>query len=385
MFQAGALTLFRIRGIPIRAHWTLLLILPYLAFVLSLQFPTVAQLAGVEGRQLLLPPLAWGAILAALLFVSVTLHELAHTFLAIRYGGRVRSVTLMLLGGVSEISRMPRGAYQEAIMAAAGPATSLALGGVLVGLSALTRGLPVDLQMGLFYLAAMNITVGVFNLLPAFPMDGGRILRALLAARIDRDRATAIAARVGKLFALGFGALGLLGMNFLLLLIAVFVWVGAQRELEGERVRGALEGLRVLDLLRLRREPVPTIAAHATFEDALARMRELDRLELVVVDDRGGPVNVIDASDLVSHAGPPLTVGDFAGRLPPRYAIVDARTPASEALEEAAESGAPHLLVTDDEARPHEIIALVAASDLARAITLRALANRFHRPAHAAA
>src|SRR5688572_20511348 len=124
MFQQGALTMVRVRGVPIRAHWTLLLILPYLAFVLSLQFRGVAELAGVREASLLLPPLVWGAVLAIGLFASSTLHELAHSFLAIRFGGRVRSITLMLVGGVTELAHAPRRPRHEALVAAVGPATS---------------------------------------------------------------------------------------------------------------------------------------------------------------------------------------------------------------------------------------------------------------------
>ena len=385
MFQHGSLTLFRVRGVPIRAHWTLLLILPYLALVLSLQFPWVAQLAGVEGERLGLPPFLWGAILAAALFASVTLHELAHTFVALRYGGRVQSITLMIMGGVSQIVRMPRGAYHEAIMAIAGPATSLALGGVLYAGFAVSGDMPVDLQMGLFYLAAMNLTLGVFNLLPAFPMDGGRILRALLAASIGRERATAIAANVGKAFAVGFGLLGLMGPNFLLLLVAAFIYSGAQAEAAAERMRSSLTGLHVNDLMPARLAPVPAIAGTASLQDALDRMRELDRLELLVLDALGHPIAVIDARDLtvISRRSLPTTVGEFVRLLPTRHVVVDAHATASEALEQAAEAGATYLLVVDMQSdRPHEIIALIAADDLAKSVTLRMFETRLSE-AHA--
>src|SRR5512140_1362263 len=151
MFQQGSLRLFSVRGVPIRAHWTLLLILPYLAFVLSIQFRSVASLAGVEDAHLLLPPLIWGAVLALGLFASITLHELAHTVAAVRFGGRVRSITLMLLGGVSQLVRAPRRPAHEAIMAALGPATSLGLGGLLYLAYVNSGAWPPDVQMGLFY------------------------------------------------------------------------------------------------------------------------------------------------------------------------------------------------------------------------------------------
>ncbi|HWU86549.1 MAG TPA: site-2 protease family protein, partial [Kofleriaceae bacterium] len=249
MFQEGSLTLFRVRGVPIRAHWTLLLILPYLAFAFSVDFRSVAALSGVGQERLTLPPLVWGIVLAIGLFASVTVHELAHTFAAMRFGGRVRSITLMLVGGVSQLVRIPDRPLHEAIMAAVGPATSLVLGGVIYLLYRGSGGWPPDLQMALFYLGGMNLVLGAFNLIPAFPMDGGRLLRAGLAARLGRARATQIAATVGKVSAFVLGALGLWTASLLLMLIAVFVYAGAQGELVQERVHAALEGLRIVDLL----------------------------------------------------------------------------------------------------------------------------------------
>jgi Zn-dependent protease len=244
MFRHGAVTLFHIRGVPIRAHWTLLLILPYLAVVLSREIRSVANLAGVTLEHLALPPLVWGPLLALGLFASVTLHELAHSFAAIRFGGRVRAITLMLLGGVSQLARAPSRPLHEVVMAALGPVTSFALGALLYAAYAGSGGWPADVQMGLFYLAVMNLALGAFNLIPAFPMDGGRMLRGLLAMQLGGERATQVAAAVGRACAIPLGVLGLWSGNLMLVLIAVFVYTGAQSELAQERVRGALESAR---------------------------------------------------------------------------------------------------------------------------------------------
>ncbi len=378
MFQHGSLTLFRIRGVPIRAHWTLLLILPYLAFVLSLQFRAVAHLAGVAHEELLLPPLVWGVLLAVGLFASITLHELAHTFAAIRFGGSVRSITLMLVGGVSQIARAPRRASQEAIMAAVGPVTSLALGGLFLLGYMHAGAAPADLQMGLFYLAAANLTLGIFNLVPAFPMDGGRLLRAALALRLSRERATRIAASVGKVCAIGLGALGLWSANVLLMLIAVFVYTGASGEIMHERIRGALEGLRVVDLLPLLRRPLPLVASTELLASVLPRMRELDRLELVVVDPLGAPLAVLQAGDLAGVSASErwaITVGELARRLPRRHVVVPWDVSANDAIERAAEAAAEFVIVVDPRAeRPNDMIGLVAAADIARMVQLQLLA-----------
>jgi Zn-dependent protease len=375
MFAERSLTLFRIRGVPIRAHWTLLLILPYLALVLSLQFPEVAKLAGVADAKLVLPPFVWGALLAIGLFASVLLHELAHTLVALRFGGRVHSITLMLVGGVSQLSRAPQKPRDEALMAAVGPATSLVLGVLLYLAFASAAGAPVDLQMGLFYLAAMNLTLGLFNLVPAFPLDGGRILRALLAARLGREHGTTIAAGVGRIFGVLIGALGVWSMNFLLMIVAVFIYLGARDEAAAERMRAAMLGRRIADLIP-RTLGVPTVGAAESLMHTVRRMQELESLELVVLDEAGSPINVITANDLDTAApvawGSP--VGMLAARLPIRFVTITLDAPAAEVAEAAAEVGAGYMLVKDS--RTRAIVALLAVQDLAKMIALQQIANR---------
>jgi len=380
MFQHGAVTLFHIRGVPLRAHWTLLLILPYLALALSTQSAEVAELAGLSSAQLRMPPLVWGALLAIGVFASVTLHELAHVLVAKRFGGHVRSITLMIVGGVSQLSRMPRVPRQEALMAAVGPATSLALGGVLYVGFASARGAPVDLQLALFYLASINVMLGVFNLVPAFPMDGGRVLRALLAGRFGAEHGTRIAARVGTVFAILFGLLGLWSQNLMLLLVAWFIYSGAQGEVAQEAVRSALEGLRMIDLLPRLRTTMPVISSDQPLTEVVRRMRLLERLDLLVVDPFGAPRAVITAADLDAFAPAALSTistGVLAARLPVRHAIVTLDTSANEATEIAAEADAEYFVVVEPRADGSaELLALVAASDLARAVMLRRLSTR---------
>jgi Zn-dependent protease len=380
MFQAGSLTLLRIRGVPIRAHWTLLLVLPYFAFVLSIQFREVAELAGVTREQLALPPLIWGVVLSLGLFASILVHELAHSLVAIRFGGRVQSITLMLLGGVSQLARIPRRPRHEALMAAIGPATSVVLGALLfIGYRVSAAWRP-DLQMALFYLSGMNVTLGIFNLIPAFPMDGGRVLRAALAAKLSRGHATQIAAAVGKVCAVALGLLGLWSSNVLLILVAVFVYTGAQGEVLRERVREALGGLRIVDLVPQVKRPPPIVAAERLVGEVLPRMRELDRLELVVVDAFGAPVTVLQASDLATVAGPArwaVTIGEMAARLPVRHITVPWDISANDAMERLAEAGAVYVIVIDPGAeRPDDLVGLVTAEDIARMVKLQLVAKQ---------
>lgn len=386
MFNRGSLTLLHVRGVPIRAHWTLLLILPYLAAVLSVQFERVAQLAGVEHVRLVLPPLFWGAVLAVALFASVALHELAHTLVAMRFGGKVNAITLMLLGGVSQIASLPRQPRVEGIMAVAGPLTSLALGGLLLALDQLIPNSAADLRMFVFYLASMNLLVGLFNLLPAFPMDGGRVLRALLAGRMAPGRATAIAAAVGKAAALVMGLAGLWTGSFLLILIAVFVYFGAGAEAAGERVRAVLESVRIVDLVAMLGGPPATIDLEAPLSEALPRMRAAGRPALVAVDALGQPAGVLWPTDV---AGVPaenresLRVSDLGRDLSARLVVVRADASAVTALEQAIAAGASSVVVVDPAEPPERrLVGLGMTSEIE---AQAALALRLAKPPAGAA
>src|SRR5262249_7665567 len=137
----------------------------------------------------------------------------------------------------------------ETLMAAAGPAMSLVLAAALFVAYSLMPRAAADVRLGLFYLGHINLVLGLFNLLPAFPMDGGRVLRGVLASRMDEQRATRIAARVGRFFAVLLGLAGLWSGNLLLLVIAVFVYFGARSEEGQALLKGTLHALRVADVM----------------------------------------------------------------------------------------------------------------------------------------
>ena len=165
--------LFNAFGIPIRADASAIFLVLYLLWAIgSIQL---------------------GLIYALVLVVSIVLHELAHSLTAVLFGGRVRDITIQFLGGCAAISQMPRKPHQELLMAAAGPAMSFALAGAAFGIMV---GIGRSFVFEIMFLT--NIMLGVFNLLPAFPMDGGRILRASLQFSMSKIRATWIASRIGK-------------------------------------------------------------------------------------------------------------------------------------------------------------------------------------------
>lgn len=247
MFERGWI-IFRVRGIPIRLDITLLLLLPYLVFVTSIEFSRFAAAMGYAPEALRLPAIAWGFILAILVFVSILLHELGHSLVALKAGARVRSITLMLLGGVSLIEDdIPP--ERESWMAFVGPLVSMAIAVVAYGLVRFVPFFPPDVRVGLVVLATINGLVAIFNLLPAFPMDGGRVLRGLLYRRLGFIRATRIATAVGRVMAILFGIWGLLSLNFILVLIAAFIYAGAVGEQVRADARAALEGLSVSNVM----------------------------------------------------------------------------------------------------------------------------------------
>lgn len=253
--MSGSWTLLRIRGIEIQVHWSFALILIYGAFIYA---------AGPSG---LLAGALYGILVILLLFLCVVLHELGHAVTAQAFGIRVPYITLLPIGGVAQLERMPRKPWQEFLIAIAGPLVNFALVALLLPISVLLVTLEVRSGMPLsfwrvmrmiqtpslpgliLYLTFMNATLGLFNLLPAFPMDGGRILRALLAMTMPYLQATRLAVAVGRAMALLFAIWGLLGGGIFLLLIAFFIYVGGGGELENVESRFALRGLRARDAL----------------------------------------------------------------------------------------------------------------------------------------
>jgi Zn-dependent protease/predicted transcriptional regulator len=377
----GSVTLGHVRGIPIRAHFTLLFILPYLAYVMAVRFEAVARQAGVVGQSMVLPPAMWGILLAVALFACVLLHELGHSLLALRYGGRVSSITLMLLGGVSELKGMPRTPRNEALVAAAGPFVSFVLGGIALALYRLVPTAFPDVRFGLFYIGEINLALAIFNILPAFPMDGGRVLRAVLSAHWSRLRATQIAAATGTAFAGLFVVFGLFSGNILLALIGLFVWSGARAETEMVVQDELVRGLTVRDVMIPASE---VLQATEPATRAAARMAVTHATALPVVEN-GDLVGVLAAHHLETlkpEERDRTPVAALVDREAPR---LDADDPLPAALERMAEKRTEEAPVLHQD----HIVGILDVSDLGRLVRLRRLAQEgatvtpIHRPAPA--
>ena len=243
----SAVRLFTVRGIDIKVHVTFPLILVWAA----VQFGALSD-EGWTGA-------AFGVLVTLLLFGIVVLHELGHSFAALEYDVPITQIVLLPIGGVAQMGRMPDKPGQELVVALAGPAVNVVLAVIMIGLAIPLR---VDLapralagslrEMGQLslapifrYLFITNLFIAVFNLLPAIPMDGGRVLRAVLATKLPYARATAIAVAIGQAMAWLIGLWGFLGGGFFMILIAVFIYVGAAQEGQLSRLRSVLTGLRV--------------------------------------------------------------------------------------------------------------------------------------------
>jgi stage IV sporulation protein FB len=239
---------FRLLGIDVKVHWSFILILAFGAFLYG-SGPAGWLIGG-----------AYGVLTFLLLFVCVTLHEYGHALTARHFGIQTRSILLLPIGGVANLERMPEKPIQELLITAAGPLVNFAIAALLVPIvflfgteaagslgqtSVLTDNLrePSVLNL-LLYLFLTNVLLAFFNLLPAFPMDGGRILRALLAMVMPYPGATRAAVFVGRLMAVAFAIYGLFTGSIFMLLIAFFVYVGGSAELETVSSRAVLRDVK---------------------------------------------------------------------------------------------------------------------------------------------
>jgi len=229
--------LARIAGIDVYMHATFLLLIGWVAFSYWTEQGTLAAVLS-------------GLIFILLLFGFVVMHEFGHALTARKFDIKTRDITLYPIGGVARLERMPEKPIEELWVALAGPAVNVVIAAVLFGYLILTRtlepftGLTVSTGSFVERLMIVNLWLVGFNLIPAFPMDGGRVLRALLGLRMEYVRATQIAASVGQSFAFLFGIIGLFS-NPLLLFIAFFVWMGASQEATMVQMKNSISGIPV--------------------------------------------------------------------------------------------------------------------------------------------
>lgn len=267
-------------GIPIKLDLTFLLVLPLFAYLIGVQIEPVTEIlnnylgAEINSRSVTGGIMPWvlGLTAAIGLFVGVVLHELGHSVTAQRYGFPIDSITLWLFGGIAALSEMPEDWRQELTIAIAGPIVSVLVGVVSYLLFLLTPASLGGARFVLGYLAVLNVVLAGFNLLPAFPMDGGRILRALLARSRPYAKATQQAASVGKMFAIIMGLFGLVPpVNILLIGIAFFVYIAASGEAQQVTMKAAFQDVTVKDIMTPMRD-LHTVSPDTSVATLIQRM-----------------------------------------------------------------------------------------------------------------
>ena len=379
MFESGW-TIFRIRGIPVRLHISLVLFLPYMAFVASRQYRYMAEILGLSPESVRLPSVVWGGILAVGLFVSILLHELAHSIVAIRSGTPVRSITLMMLGGVSRMERDVR-PEREAWMVFVGP---LASAGIAL-FCAVMYVLPwwMEVRVAWLVLALINAVIAVFNLLPAFPMDGGRVLRGLLTPRLGIHRATRIAVVIGKSMAVLFAFYGLMSFNVLLVLIAGFVYMGAVGEQARSDLKQILQGTLVADVMSDR---LGAARADEPAGDVARRLFREHQEGAVVIDggqndfadqdEHDHVLGIVIAKDLSRPEMVHTPTAPVTAALRKELPRVHARDNAATTLDPLMNGDVDAVVVLDE---TEHIVGLVTADDVQRAMAFLGAMARMHR------
>jgi len=374
----GNYTLFSVWGVPIRINISLLVFLPILAWLIG----TGEQLAAYGSLIDLLPTAdvdpgaltdteRWliGAGAALGLFASVTVHELGHAWVAMRYDIRVESITLWILGGLASLAEMPRQWDRELYIAVAGPVASLLLAALCVGALAVLPAEATVVSFVVGLLAVMNVVLAVFNMTPAFPMDGGRVLRALLGRNRSYASATQTAARVGTGFALLFAVVGIVVVfSPILLLLALFIYVAATSESRSVMVAELLSGLSVADIL----SESPVVDANDSAADVFDRFVGARRTELAVAEN-GRIIGVVTGEqlrELPFEEFETTTAGALATTDLPRF---DTRSSAADALAGLTRSRADAALVERDGSP----VGVISRNDFATVLEFRRETSAF--------
>ena len=301
-----SLTIGRIAGTTIRLHITFLLFLAW--------FSIADYMKG--GLPAALDSLAF----LILVFLCVTLHEFGHIAMGRRFGIDTPDVLLSPIGGIASMERMPEKPWQELLVAIAGPLVNVVIAVLLIAVFGIGAEQAVNGNLDQASLAQrlllVNITLVLFNLIPAFPMDGGRVLRALLAMKMGPRRATALAARIGQFFAFLFVVAGLF-YNPMLMLVGAFIWFAAGSEAQGAAFKGMAERLKVRDAM----EPSPVVlGASDPLSRAIDALLSTPQREFPVTDAQGRVIGLLDRDAMIEGLraqGPEVPVSEVMGEAEP--------------------------------------------------------------------
>jgi Zn-dependent protease/predicted transcriptional regulator len=319
-----------------------------------------------------------GLFFVLILFGIVVLHELGHALTARRFGIRTRDITLLPIGGVARLERIPEDPWQELVVAVAGPAVNVMIAVVLYvvllfgpGLSPVTEALKVGggILQQLFW---VNVSLVVFNMVPAFPMDGGRVLRALLAMRFDYVQATQTAAVIGQGIAILFGLLGLF-YNPFLIFIAIFVWIAGANEAGLVQVRSALGGIPVK---RVMITDFQSLSPQDPLSEAVNHVLAGFQQDFPVVEN-GGLVGLLTRNELAAalgRFGPDTPVGEVMHR---DFTITDPGEMLQSAFARLQQGHSRSLPVVKD----GKLVGVLTADNLAEVLLIQDALRQGHRPA----
>ncbi len=372
MLRKGYRLPFQLFGIPVYLDSTFLVILPLLAWMIGSRLDLYVRLLrlGVDPAALQQGALPYvlGLIAALGLFCSVLVHELGHSIVARRYGVEAKRITLWILGGVAQLEEMPRQRGAEAVVAIAGPFTSFAVAALCWVILA---SFPQDAASARFifgYLAFTNVALGTFNLLPALPLDGGRVLRSLLALRMPHLRATQLAASVSQVLAVLLGLVGFLSLNIFLVLVAFFVYMAGSSEAQTTLVAEMLEGIGVEYLMT---RDVQTVHPQMRVSDLVDKMLRERHLGYPVLDDAGGLVGMVTLGG-IQGADPNATVEQVMSR---RIVTIQQNRSALEAFQTMSRNNFERLVVVNPWG---QMVGIISKTDLVRAVQVRIVGLALH-------
>jgi Zn-dependent protease/CBS domain-containing protein len=300
------------------------------------------------------------AVLITLVFVTVVIHELAHSYVAQRYGVEIERIVLLPIGGVSQMGEIPRSPRQELLISVVGPLTNMAIALAIYLIYLGTNNLlPSIINSFLIDFAYVNILLGVFNLIPAFPMDGGRILRALLAERMDYLRATEISVYTGKLFAIIMAVAGFY-VNIFLILIALFIYIGADQEYKATLISALLTGMKVKEIMT---KDVKSLSPKDTVEHALEKMFEYKHMGYPVTEN-GHLLGIVTFHDLSGVEDRKYTsIGDI---MTSDLITVQPKEEVASALEKISLNNLGRLPVVEGE----KLVGIISKTDIVKVLEL---------------
>jgi len=325
-----------VAGSELRIHLTFFLLLAWIGYV--------------HFQQGGMPAAREGVLFICAVFACVVLHELGHALAAKRYGIRTPRITLLPIGGLAELERMPGKPLEEIVVAVAGPLVNVAIAAILIIVfgAVVTAETMTSMESPtrdfINRLAAINIVLVLFNMIPAFPMDGGRVLRALLSMRFARIKATNIAAAIGQGLAILFGILGLIGGNPVLVIIAVFIYLAANGEAQAT---GMMDLARRIDLRDAMITQYVSLGPQSNLGNAADALLSTTQHEFPVLDGSDGLRGFLTRANLVAALAAEGRDAPVLHAMTGDIPQIRETDPLTMALEAIQKTGAPAVAVMD--------------------------------------